>query len=197
MKLKYIFLSVFAITLFAQCKHTISGKGEVITETRSADPFHNVKLEGTGNIAVTHGTTTIVSVKSYENIVPLIKTTVRDGELLISMDHHIMLSGSNNIEIDITTPDLNEVSMNGAGNVQITSFHTPKIKLDLSGAGNIRFYDSECDSVYARLSGAGNMYVNASRYLDATVNGVGNIEYSGDPQVHSQVNGVGSVKKGK
>lgn len=182
------------LLLLNQCQNSTEGKGNIITDDRTIESFHGVRMEGTANLVIKSSSDSKISIKGYENIVPLVKTTVKDGQLVISMKNKFNFHGGK-LEVEVSTPALDEVEMTGAGNVEINSFNSSKMKLNLSGTGAIKFANSECDTVLATLSGAGNMYVNAGKYLDASVNGVGNIEYMGNPVVNSHINGVGKVEK--
>lgn len=187
------FLLMICLLAFS-CKEYVTGNGNIISDERTVDEFNTVELLGAANAEIIHGNEFSVSVKCYENIVPLVKTTVSDGKLTVSTIKDINLANTS-IEIQITCPALQAVTLSGAGNMVISSFHQPNMKVSLNGAGNAKFSDSECDTVYATLSGAGNMHVNAKSYLEATLNGVGNIEYAGDPVVQSKISGVGNVTK--
>lgn len=179
---------------FFSCQEYVTGNGNIITDERTVDRFNRIDLLGAANAEIIQGSEFRVSIKSYENIVPLVKTTVSDGKLTVSTIKNINLANTT-AEVQITCPTLQEVTLSGAGNMVISSFHQTNMKVSLNGAGNAKFSDSECDTVYATLSGAGNMHVKAKSYLEATLNGVGNIEYAGDPVVQSKISGVGNVTK--
>jgi hypothetical protein len=183
-----------ALLFMLSCDRAVTGSGERTTEERSIKDFSEVEIRGAAEVKIISGTDYGVSVTSYENIVSLIETSVNKDKLVISTTENINLSNSE-INITVTTPTLESVTLSGAGNVVIKSFRQSKIKLNLQGAGNVQFSESEYDTVYASLSGAGNMSLNVKNYLDATLKGVGQIEYVGDPVVKSKISGIGSVSK--
>ena len=176
------------------CKRMVKGSGEMITDERITGNFETVEIKGAAVIEITKGSGYKVEVKSYENIVHLIETSVKNNKLTVSTGEDVSITNSE-ITIHITAPTIETVILSGAGDLAISGFHQSMMKLKLQGAGNIRFSGSECDTVYATLTGAGNMYVNAKDYLDANLNGIGNIEYAGDPTVKSKISGLGNVSK--
>ena len=185
---------LFPVLLFVSCRQHVTGSGEIITDERMMDPFQSVEMLGAGDFEIIHGEVQKVAVSGYENLVPLIETTVKKGKLVITTNDEMTL-GNSHMKIRVTTPQLREATLAGAGNMDISSFRLSYLKIVLKGAGNVRFSNSESDTIYATLSGAGNMFFIANSYLEATVNGVGNIEYAGDPVVKSKISGVGGVTK--
>ena len=78
----------------------IHGKGPQTTETRSLSGFHAIKLQISGDVEVTVGDHFSVEVQAQENILPLLKTEVKDGALCIFTDENY--SSSEALKIRVT-----------------------------------------------------------------------------------------------
>lgn len=62
------------------------GSGNVISETRTVEPFHSVELNGIGTLSVTQDGSPEVKLEAEDNILPVIRTRVENGILIIEYD---------------------------------------------------------------------------------------------------------------
>ena len=81
--------------------------GPVVTEPREATAFHAVKLALAANATIEVGKTTSVAISAQKSLLPIIKTTVTDGTLVISADQ--LYASTSGVNIRIQTPDLDSV----------------------------------------------------------------------------------------
>ena len=188
--------------------------GPTTSEQRQVADFHAIELRGAADLTVAVGSATSLTITADATTLGKLKTEVHDGKLVI--DHQSgwsFLSGSG-VKMQLTTPQLDALTINGAGDINITGVKGPKLDLQLNGASNLKASgatedldanlsgagDVDLSQLNARnakvsVNGAGNLKVLATGALDATVNGVGSISYAGNPQpVKTQINGVGSIK---
>src|SRR5580765_2282881 len=94
MKPLHFLVLIFTCFVFTECDTSITGKGNVITATRSVDHFDEVVLKGAGDVNITYGNTQQVELVGYENIVPLVETSVHNHRLIISFKRSIILQGT-------------------------------------------------------------------------------------------------------
>ena len=207
-------LALGALVLAACGSSATKGSGHVVSVSRPLSGFTRIEFKGAATVDVSVAEPAGVTIRGDDNIVPLVRTKVVDGALVISSKHSY--TSKNDLRIAVTTPALDAVRLEGAGTFTAAGIHATSFKLDLNGAGtadlggtvgrldaNIAGAGSALlDDLDARdanvsLSGTGSVHVHASRSLDASVSGVGSILYSGHPQrVRTHVSGVGSIAAG-
>ena len=63
--------------------NVITGKGNIITESRSAKNFSTIELKTSADVEIVKGNTFNVSVSDYENLVKYLTVEVIDNRLII------------------------------------------------------------------------------------------------------------------
>ncbi|MEG8945480.1 head GIN domain-containing protein [Rosettibacter firmus] len=191
----------------------IRGNGKLKTEVRDIKDFKNLEISGAYKVNVKHGDESSIKISAEENLLPYIKTQIRDNKLKIYNEKN--LSPRRGILIEIYTKELKELNSSGASMIKVSDIKTDKFDVELSGAGNIEL-NGNCEILIARISGAGNLeakdlkaydvYVSVSgagnaevyakNYLNASVSGIGSIKYYGNPkETKTNVSGVGSITR--
>jgi hypothetical protein len=189
----------------------LSGNGVIKTESRETDSISTIYLACPGNLYVSQGQVSLLSVTSDENILPEIKTEIISGVLRITslkslcftkMDVHatmnrvdkIVLESSGNItgETAINANDM-ELQLSGAGNIDLNgTAHSCLSTLD--GAGNINLLNLQTVVSTVVLNGSGNIRIWATEKIEVILNGSGNVYYKGNPSIKKiTVNGSGNV----
>jgi hypothetical protein len=154
-----------------------------------------------------------VEIETDDNILPLIKTEVREGVLYVTSQERY--NATNGVKLRISVPDLTAISSHGAGDIKITDAASNDLKIDSTGAASVKATgkakslsisstgagDVDTTSLLAEkarvsVSGAASINVYASEQLDVSVSGVGSVNYSGNPKtVNKNVSGLGSVNQ--
>lgn len=212
-------ISIFALTLllmFSGCLRLgmgVQGSGTRKTEKRDLKPFKSIETSGAYDVDVTCQKPAAFEIEGDDNILPLIKTEVRDGTLYVSNEKNYTTDRP--VSLRITLPDLAGVSTQGAGKVRIAEVKNDRLELHSSGAAEInasgqsRFVEVgstgagkidagnlRAEKVLVSVTGAADVDVYATEQLDATVSGAGQVSYGGDPKVvNKNVSGVGSLSK--
>jgi hypothetical protein len=214
MNKKILSLLLMAIGLgLSGCKFErgLAGSGVRKTEKRDLKSFSAINTTGSYTIDVTCQKPAGLEVEADDNILPLIKTDVRDGILFVSNDQPY--HSSKTVSLRITLPELNSVSTHGAGELKIVDANSSDLKIDSTGAasvdaagtaksvqisstgaGNIDTSKLRADKAKVEVNGAASVDVYASEQLDVNVSGAGHVGYSGNPKtVNKQISGIGSV----
>jgi len=180
MKKFNLFFSLILLTFFSSCNNDdnncTSGEGQIVDETRSVADFTEVFVELSGNVLITQGgTTQEVVVRSHANIIPLVETKVTSGGIL-TITVNGCTGSVNQLDILITTPDIESLILNGSGNIEgQNSFDMDQLDLILNGSGNITAQGTFGDLLMT-ITGSGNFTGSGSAdNFGATVNGSGNI----------------------
>ena len=202
-----------SILLISCSKEKIAGSGSVVTEQRNVSNFYSVKVSGSSKVYITQGIAFNVTVKAYENILPVLQTRVENGVLLIEYKNNANITNDNS-EINITMPTLSglevsgdgsisalgaftginnlSVSIFGAGAINVNKAVPINFVVNISGSGNLNGFGVIAKDAAVNINGNGNASLSLTGSLNATISGSGNIYYKGNNvQVTSQITGSG------
>jgi hypothetical protein len=218
---KIVLLLALALALGA-CKHIekmTGGGGQVVgsgvskVEKRNVPAFTSVDLSGAFEVEITAQKDLSVELEGDDNILPLIKTEVKNGVLTVGNSESI--STKSKLRLKISVPTLDGISASGASdivasgvksdnfridtsgasNLQISG-ETKALEVEMSGAGEVDAKDFRAQKVNITSSGAAHADVYASEELTASVSGAGNVNYYGDPKVFNEDrSGAGTITK--
>ncbi|HUQ08124.1 MAG TPA: head GIN domain-containing protein [Kofleriaceae bacterium] len=190
----------------------VKGNGKARTEQRTVPAFDALSLSGAMEVEVTVGGTQSIELSGDENVLPVIRTRVVKGALVV--DSKEGYSAKAPLRLRITTPRLASLSSSGASSGTVKGVAGKRFTVDLSGAsafelsgavdtfavelsgsGAIQARTLKAPTVSASVSGAGHVELTATSTLSASVSGVGAIDYWGKPgTVNRSVSGVGSIE---
>lgn len=172
----YILLPVFFISC-GYFGHRVSGNGNIITEKIETGTFQSVSVSGAMNIQVRQDNSTSISIRTDENLIPLIDVYVDGSTLVVREKKGYNLRPSRELIVYVSAPLFREISVSGSGNIisdnKITG--NESLSLKVSGSGKI---DMEVDipQVSTRVSGSGTVILSGqSDVLDMHLSGSGDI----------------------
>jgi len=176
----------------------ITPSNVIITETRDVSGFNSIEISTLGKLVINQGPSESVTISGSDNLVPLIKTNVRNNVLVISSDEGITVTSLNemNLTITIGLKDLSSLDISGLSDVQMGSLSTPSLNLSMSGAGRVQLDQLFTDKLNVSVSGLGSVEL-AGEAKEATINisGAGSVKAS-DLKIQSanvSVPGLGSA----
>jgi len=158
----------------------VKGSGNVAKDTRGLSGFKGVDVGGVFQVEITAQKEFGVEVEADDNLLPLIKTEVRNGVLNIETDKKI--SPSSPVRIRISAPDIDRLEVSGVANVTLNDIKNSELTLDTSGASKIKI-SGETAKFTADVSGATKIDAENLKTIDA------NIETSGASTVTINVTG--------
>jgi len=196
-------------------EETIVGSGILKTETRPVDHFTIIELQNAGKLTIKQTGKERLSIKTDDNLLPLLKTEVEDNKLVLkNARDHIQLKPSKDNEYTIEVKSLARLEINGAGTITAQDLDSKQmevllqgaatvtlegsagnLQLTINGAGTIHADKLTADTATVSIPGSGSVKVHVKDTLKATIFGAGSIQYSGDPKVTKTIRGAGSVKK--
>jgi hypothetical protein len=151
-------------------------------------------------------------VRGDENIVPLVRTRVKNGTLVIDTEHGY--STRLGLTVKVTAPRLDEVALHGSGSICAQGVDAERLDVAIYGSGDIELSgrahrldiqmrgsgDTDASALGAAdvdvdISGSGDAHVVAQNTLDVAIRGSGDVRYAGDPKVHRSIAGSGEVAK--
>jgi Putative auto-transporter adhesin, head GIN domain len=203
------------VAAFSACNIVkgVKGSGNLKTEKRNLAEFKVIDTTGAYEVEVMCQKPASFEIEADDNILPLIKTDVRDGVLYVTSEKSY--NPSRAVRLRISLPELAAVSSRGAGDVTIQDAKSDDLKIESmgaasvkaagkvksatissSGAGDIDTNRLQAEKARVTVAGAASVNVYASEQLDVSVSGVGSVTYSGNPKtVNKSVSGIGSVNK--
>jgi hypothetical protein len=219
--MKRLFTVLFVAFILSSCgylensgKH-VSGSGSKQTETRDLGNFDAVEISGAYIVKIDSGGKTSLQIEADDNLLPLIKTEVRGGRLVISSKEdfntrkspvvtismpdvkRVEASGASNFEISGVKNDSLELKLNGASSMDLAG-ETGKLKVDMAGAGSMDAKNLHAKTVDLNTSGAGSASVYATDALNVAISGVGSVDYYGQPKfIRKNISGFGSLNEKK
>lgn len=190
---------------------SVQGSGVAKTDSREVGTFHQIALEGAADLTVKVGPEPSVSITADDNLIPLITTSVENGELTISTKEST--STQLGIKVAITVPSLDKVEIRGAGDVHVEGVHGPRFMAsiqgagdlkvlgkvdesaaDIAGAGDIDFTGLIAKNSSISIAGSGDVKTYATGTLKAAIRGSGEIGYLGHPKsVEPNILGSGDI----
>jgi Putative auto-transporter adhesin, head GIN domain len=183
--MKAIFLLAILVTgatLIAGCsmipQACIDGSGRIITEDRSVPVFQSVTLNIPAVITVTQGVPEGVQVTADDNVIPLIRTTVRNGELSIGYTQPCVRPTSV-VQLHVTSADISGLSILGTGDIGNDGVITGgALTTAITGNGNMDLI-VEVSSLKSSITGLGTVKL-AGKADDLTLSmpGAGTIDAS-------------------
>lgn len=216
---KFFLISILTVAVpfaFSSCRHLgkgVQGSGVRKSETRDLPAFKSIETNGAFEVQVTCQQAASFELEGDDNLLPLIKTEVRNGVLNIYNDGSYTAKKA--IVARIAVPDLEAISSTGAADIHVAKVKNDQLTISWKGAGRIeaagetKFVNISstgagkidagrlsAERANVSVTGAAQVDVYASQQLDVTVSGVGQVTYGGNPSVvNKSVSGLGSVNK--
>ncbi|HEU4717120.1 MAG TPA: DUF2807 domain-containing protein [Bacteroidia bacterium] len=167
MKARFILFVLFPfVLLFPQCKKEnacdcFKGTGDIVTEERQLQPYHNVYVEDNVNLIFVEDTMNIVRVEAGKHLIKLVKTE-SDGEWLrIRNDNKCNFMRRYGIPINVyihyVRNSIYHIKTKGTGEITNANPCTSdSIDLDVESSGDITF-EMNSPAVYTHQHGAGDI----------------------------------------
>ena len=196
-KLSFI-LSLFVVLLgTSSCIDDLflEGNGNLKSEFRMASGFENIASSGDYKVTVIPGSSYSVEVSAESNLLPYIETDVVGNTLKITTRGVHSLRQNFPIEVFITTPVLNGLSLSGSGLIKTGSFLSDDFRITISGSGDI---DTEIstDKIKANVSGSGTVFLEGDALeSEFVISGSGKIKAFNFPHRNCQavISGSGDM----
>ena len=174
------------------------GSGNIVTETRDVSGFHAIDVSYPGQVVVKQGAKESVKIEADDNLLPGLKTQVKNGVLEIfykkQADKHV--NPTKTVKITIVVKDLTKVDFTSAGELTIEKLETDQLDVSLSGAGNLKLNDIRVKGLSVDLSGAGSMSASGTADdLDVSISGFGDFKGKElhDKNARVDISGAGSA----
>jgi len=189
---------VLGLSMLASCAFgMVVGSGRSVTEARIVRDFNAVEFAFIGDLAITQGAEESLTITGDDNIVALIRTTVRDGVLRIDAGAANVGRPVVPLRYVLTVRNLDGLSLSGLGNIEMASLEGRNLALSLSGAGSLTIGNLAATDLAVTLSGLGSANLSGEVNKQAvTVSGAGSY-YAADLRSQAaaiQISGLGNAE---
>lgn len=224
--MRHLMPTAFAIVLVAiavggcswsESGQALKGSGTVVDESRTVTGFTAVDLQGIGVLRLSQGTAESLTVRTDDNLQPLITTRVRDETLVMAIDtrDHPHGIAPTTLVYDLTVTSLEALSVSGAARVEGGSLSTGDLRLDIDGAARIVFDDLRAETLHVssdgnsaftlsgavdaqeiNIAGAGEYQAKAlaSRTADIRISGAGHVAIQVAESLDASIDGTGVIE---
>ncbi|MFY7731094.1 MAG: head GIN domain-containing protein [Flavobacterium sp.] len=194
----------------------ITPQGPTVTENRETGSFTKLDAHTSFLVKLVHSNKDAVKIEAPENIVPLIETQSKNGELYVGLKsgynlkngkgitvtvyfttlEKIHLSGSGDIVSNDVITNNCAISLNGSGDVTVP-VKANRIEVRLQGSGDINVSGST-DALECSLTGSGDIHADklTSSTTDVTVTGSGDVSTTTTSAITGRITGSGGVSYG-
>lgn len=211
------FLLIIAIALSSCNGERLVANNNKVSEIRDLSGFERVEAGGANIVHIAYGERFKVELRGSSNLLPAYETKVENETLTLGYNSDVNVD-DDDMEVFITLPSLNGVTLSGSGDTDITgtfpeakeflvnisgsgdinikdSFKCLSLEVEISGSGKAELSNLQAVRSNVNISGSGDTYVHAEEELDVKINGSGTVYYRGSPRVKSDINGSGQVKR--
>ena len=138
----------------------LTGNGIVIEEERNLSRFTGVISEGEYDVFIIIDSVSKVVIEADENLIPYIRTVVKDDKLVIDNGTRncLRMKDDRPIRITVHTPDIFDIALEGSGVIFCDYLIIVNyLKIELTGSGIIDLKDIDAYEMDVLLSGSGEI----------------------------------------
>lgn len=192
-------LIMIAMSACVTSAEAIKPSDNIITKNVTLNDFNAITSAGPFDVVYETGNTCKARITGPDNIVPLVKTDISNGNLSIRFGRDTHISGNPNVTIFITAPTVSGYSVTGSGSILIKSkldMASHDIKITVTGSGGITTRTIQCKSLNCSVSGSGGIVCDnaMASTAKASISGSGNITIKGSAgEAVLKVTGSGNI----
>jgi Putative auto-transporter adhesin, head GIN domain len=203
MRVNTFFKYGLAWAAFCSLVPAVSAAQDAAAETRQIDPqVVRVKLDGLVDLVVRQGTPAALVVRGDPQWVRK-TTTEQSGDTLVidtetrqaRMSDRLVMHDMPGLRVELTLPQLREVSSESLGTTVVTGFSGNELDLTLEGAGSMHV-NANYRRVNANVGGIGGMYIAGLNCdtIEINLHGAGGITLSGRTRwLKADLGGLGGL----
>jgi hypothetical protein len=157
-------LIISVLILFCACKKEnrcdcFKRTGAITTELRSTPSFTKLIVDQNINVFITQDSVSEIKVEGGENIIPLIKTDVENGVLVLENKNRCNWARSYDkpLNVYLKVPQLESIIANGTGDIKsLNTLNFPKIAIQIKNSGNMQL-DVNSSEITSYIASSGDL----------------------------------------
>ena len=172
--------AVLSLAPAAATAATVTGSGQIATETRSVAEFQAISMSVSMDLSVRQGSTASLQVQLDDNLLPLLETVVenqsRGATLVVRWKSSASIYHRSKAKLTVVVPKLTALSLSGSGDALVQSFNTPSMQVAVTGSGDVRLPNLSTEELGIRISGSGDVAADGkATKLKVSIAGSGDV----------------------
>lgn len=173
---------------------TVSGSGHAMTQKRDLGAFHTLSVNMPCAVELVQGESESVVIEADDNLIPLIETTIKVGQLTVRTVNGVNLS-RRKIRLTIHARSVDALSLAGSAALSSAHLHSPRLKTSIAGSGDVSTARLSTQNVHVSIAGSGDATVWVRKALSVSIAGSGDVRYYGEGTVRESSSlGSGRIK---
>lgn len=170
----------------------VVGKGPARTEERKPAAYTGLIIEAPVDMTYAVGAAATLKITAPANILPLVTTEVKGGQLVIGLKKSVSLDRP--IRVEATGPSPEAIAMTGTAELRATGLAGPRLRLLISGSGTVTAA-GQVDVLTIEVSGSGTVAAAALKSREAAidVSGSGTVEAFASALARVDLSGSGDI----
>jgi hypothetical protein len=178
----------------------VRGNGTVRLESREVAAFTGIENAGSGLVRFTTGTVRQVTVETDANILPYIRTEVRGGTLVLSVEPGASINPTR-LVFRITAPELRSIDIEGSGDFRLESpIAADRFDVSIAGSGDVLLESPiEADRLDVSIAGSGDVEGDViAGEVSVEIRGSGSVSLAGTATSgRFEIYGSGDIEAGR
>ena len=176
---------------------SVHGSGKVIHESREVPAFHAVQVASGIHAELLVGPLKPLDVSGDDNILPLVRTEVVDGELRIGFQSNTSIESTGDITVRITAPALDSIGASGGSVASGQVGAGDELSAEASGGGKVALTGVEAGALDGKASGGATLHFEGkARRFELELSGGASIRVLGKARTQVSTSGGSSVASG-
>ncbi len=174
----------------------VKGSGTIKEEARNVGEFSAVQIESGFHATIALGSTSSVKISTDDNLLPLIKTEVKGGELIVGpADWKQHPRPSSEVKVTITTPKLEKIEASGGSSVAANGTTGARFQASTSGGSVVKVSGLNADQVSVGASGGSKIdLAGRAKAVKVELSGGASLHATEVPAESVQVEGSGGSR---
>jgi hypothetical protein len=174
-RVSVVLLMLVAVFTAAACDAmTVSGSGDLISETRQVGSFDSIDLSNVGEVVITQGGSESLSIETDDNIMERLEIKVQGGTLKLGFKNGLTRFTPTKLVFNVAVDDLTSLAVSGSGRIKSEKIETRFLDVAISGSGAVVITDLTAGDLKADISGSGEIHLDGNvAAQDVAVSGSG------------------------
>jgi hypothetical protein len=155
---------------------TIVGSGHASSVKRELASYHQIAVDLPCKVELVQGTSEAVEIAADDNLLPLIETVVKNGQLTIKPAKGVNLSSRTSIQLTVYARSVDALSLAGSADLLAARLQSPKLSGSIAGSGSMTIKDLQSDALSVSIAGSGRFEAQgAAAVMDVSIAGSGDV----------------------
>lgn len=155
---------------------TVNGSGQSASVQRELAAFHKIAVNLNCQVEVVQGSTEGVLIEADGNLLPLIETFVKNGELTVQPAKGMRLTSKTRIKLTVNARNVDGLSLAGSTDLVAARLQSPKLATSIAGSGHVSIKDLQTGDLSISVAGNGRFDAQGTAAaMDVSIAGSGDI----------------------